>query len=211
MYVSRDELSSLPLRACTLYERIAILGKRKEQVPMSPDPDHVYAYDADTGRVILVDSETGEAVESQEDRLQKLIRWLGREGEEALLRRFCLWCAHRMSGGIKPVQQKLMLAAEEALGGNGPGPRLEKLYEETEGMAVATDTVGLRRGDRNAPALLATRECVNPDPLEGALQSARYLRLWKSMSRQSSPLPEGGESDDQPEVDYLLELIAGRR
>lgn len=178
---------------------------------MSPDPDHIYAYDADSGRVILVNSETGEAVESEEDRLQKLLRWLGRKGEMDLLRSFCLWCARRMSGGIKPVQQKLILAAEEAVGGNGHRPTLEKLYEETEGMAVATDTVGLRRGDRNAPALLATRECVNPDSLEGALKSARYLRLWKSMSEHSSLLPEGEEADDQPEVDYLLELIAGRR
>lgn len=177
---------------------------------MSPDPDHRYTYDADTGRVILVDSETGEAVACEEDRLQKLLRWLGGEGERVLLRKFCLWCARRMSGGIKPVQQKLILAAEEAVGGNGAGPALEKLYEETEGMAIATDTVGLRRGDRNAPALLATRECVNPDSLEGALQSARYLRLWKSMSAHASLLPEGAESDDQPEVDYLLELIAGR-
>ncbi len=49
---------------------------------------------------------------------------------------------------------------------------------------IATDTVGLRQGSKSAPAYLAARECINPDALEGAIQAARFHRLWMEMDTQ---------------------------
>ncbi len=86
---------------------------------------------------------------------------------------------------LKPIQKKILDLAEEAIQQKADTESLQQLYRETEGTAIATDTVGLRQGKENAPAYLAARECINPDALEGAIQAARFHRLWdeRRMSR----------------------------
>lgn len=170
-----------------------------------------YEYDADGQSILLVDRESGRTVSREDDRVLDLLRWMREGGRRNELRRWSVWCARRMSPAIKPVQRKLLGAAEAHLRGEAGDALLASLYEETEGMAVATDTVGLRQGSPAAPAFLATRECVNPDVWKGALRCNQYLSLWKTgrtstLPSHSDPLPR---PDDQREVDYLLDLAAG--
>ncbi|MDZ7771320.1 MAG: hypothetical protein U5K31_01015 [Balneolaceae bacterium] len=170
-----------------------------------------YEYHTDGQTVILFDRESGRAVSRENDRVLSLLRWLREGGRRKELRRWSVWCARRMSPSIKPVQRRLLRAAEAHLDGETGAERIASLYEETEGMAVATDTVGLRQGSAGAPAFLATRECVNPDAWQGALRCSQYLSLWKAARSGASPsfstsLPR---PDDQREVDFLLDLSSG--
>src|SRR5699024_11982908 len=109
---------------------------------------------------------------------------------------------------------------EKANSQNARSPGLAELYDETEGTAVAADTVGLRKGSKNAPAYLAARECINPDALSGAIQAARFHRLWNEMNEKDDDLPEKALQKVQPaaeepaiervrqqQVDHLLDLM----
>src|SRR5699024_7032901 len=89
---------------------------------------------------------------------------------------------------LKPIQKKILDLAEKAISQNTGKDELKELYQETEGTAVAADTVGLRKGSKSAPAYLAARECINPDALSGAIQAARFHRLWAEMQDDEEKL-----------------------
>lgn len=146
--------------------------------------DLIYIYDSERQKVIVIDGETGEQVVEQDDQVTSFLKYLREEGEIKMLRKFSVWCAHQINEELKPIQQKMLRLAEEAIQGHAGEGELRELYEETEGRAVATDTVGLRQGDQNAPGFLAARECINPDVLEGAIQAARFHRLWSVMQKE---------------------------
>lgn len=186
--------------------------------------NRIYIYDSTQQKIIMIDSETGEKIEEKDDKVTSILKYLKKEGRETELRKFAVWCAHQTNERIKPIQNKILELAEQAIEKNIEREKLAELYEETEGTAVATDTVGLRQGSQSAPAYLAVRECINPDPLEGAIQSARFHRLWADMKDKNEESKSGaskkGVKDvsagvensrikdaEQKQINYLLDLI----
>lgn len=187
---------------------------------MSQDKrNHIYVYDRDLHQVIVIDSETGEKIEEKDDKVTSILKYLAEQKEYAKLRKFAVWCAHQANKKIKPIQKKLIELAETAIEGKATQQELRELYEETEGAAIATDTVGLRQGSHKAPAFLTTRECINPDALDAAIQAARFHRLWAELRQQATEeqqflkevkVDTAGETvkdTEQKQVDYLLDLI----
>jgi FlaA1/EpsC-like NDP-sugar epimerase len=171
----------------------------------------------------MIDGETGEQIEEEDDQVTTFLKYLHEEGETILLRKFAVWCAREVNQKLKPIQKKILDLAEEAIQQDTDKESLRELYEETEGAAIATDTVGLRQGNENAPAYLAARECINPDPLEGAIQAARFHRLWAEMKEENKDedkvehkalkkiKAKTSESTiqkvEQQQTDYLLDLM----
>lgn len=189
--------------------------KRKRQ-------DLIYIYDSEHRKIIMIDGETGKRVKEEDDQVTSFLKYLHEEGQIVLLRKFAVWCARQINEKLKPIQKKILDLAEKAINQEADKEALKELYEETEGAAVATDTVGLRQDDENAPAYLAARECINPDPLEGAIQAARFHRLWAEMKEKK----EDDDTDDvalkevkaetnesaiqkveQQQTDYLLDMM----
>lgn len=186
----------------------------------------IYIYDSDRQKIIVIDSETGEEVAEKDDRVTSILKYLQEKGETNKLRKFSVWCAHQTNEKIKPIQNKILELAEKAIETEVENEKLAELYEETEGTAVAADTVGLRQGSKSAPAYLAVRECINPDALEGAIQSARFHRMWVEMNEGEDDDNENSTKDmpglkevsakatkntiqeaEQQQVDFLLDLI----
>lgn len=182
--------------------------------------DLIYIYDTEHHKVIMIDGETGERVKEEDDKVTSFLKYLHEEGQTVLLRKFAVWCARQMNDKLKPIQKKILDLAEEAIQQKTDKESLRELYAETEGTAVATDTVGLRQGDENAPAYLAARECINPDPLEGAIQAARFHRLWAEMQEEEEDISDKALKEvkaatskstiknvEQQQTDYLLDLM----
>jgi FlaA1/EpsC-like NDP-sugar epimerase len=168
----------------------------------------------------MIDGETGERVKKEDDKVTSFLKYLHEEGQTILLRKFAVWCARQINDKLKPIQKKILDLAEEAIHQKTAKESLKELYEETEGAAVATDTVGLRQGNENAPAYLAARECINPDPLEGAIQAARFHRLWAEMQDEEEDISDVALKEikaetskstiqkvEQQQTDYLLDLM----
>lgn len=190
---------------------------------MKPEIDNlIYIYDSNQQKIIMIDSETGEEIKEKDDKVTSILKYLHNEGKSKELRKFAVWCAHQTNEKIKPIQNKILEMAEKAIETDIKKEKLEELYEETEGTAVAADTVGLRQGSKSAPAYLAVRECINPDALDGAIQSARFHRLWVDMNekKEKSDKDKKGlrevavdadensvKKAEQEQVDYLLDLI----
>ena len=187
------------------------------------EENYIYIYDTDRHKVIIIDGETGEEIEEKDDRVTSVLNYLREQEADDKLRKFSIWCAHQCNNEFKPLQTKMVELAESVIQGKKTREDLEKLYEETEGQAVATDTVGLRQGSINAPAFLATRECINPDPFEGALQAARFHRLWADLKDREEDeekdnqkvlkeieidaAEDAVQQTEQQQIDYLLDLI----
>jgi len=181
--------------------------------------NHIYVYDEDLNKIILINGETGEKIEENDDDVTSILKFLRERGKKKKLRKFALWCADQSNRKIKPIQRKLIELAEKAIEGKATKKQLQELYEETEGTAIATDTVGLRQGSEKAPAFLATRECINPDPYDGAVQAARFHRLWEDMKsrgkEEKTALKEikvdtssnRVNSTTQKQINFLLDLI----
>jgi hypothetical protein len=185
----------------------------------SGSQNHIYVYDDERHQIVIIDGETGERIEEQEDGVVSILKHLHERNEYAKLRKFAVWCAHQTNEHIKPIQNKLIELAELAIQGKATINQLKELYDETEGVAIATDTVGLRQGSEKAPAFLATRECINPNALEGALQAARFHRLWAEIHEQNKherkalkEIKVDATTDpirytQQKQIDYLLDLM----
>lgn len=180
--------------------------------------DLIYIYDTDRQKVIMINSKTGEQVEEKDDQVTSLLKYLRKENRESLLRKFAVWCTRQINDNLKPIQKKILDLAEEAIKQEAETEDLQQLYNETEGAAVATDSVGLRQGNESAPAYLAARQCINPDALEGAIQAARFHRIWAEMKHkndESSVLKEikaEAAKDvireaEQQQTDHLLDLM----
>lgn len=180
----------------------------------------IYIYDTDHQKIIMIDGETGERVREEDDKVTGFLKYLHEQGRIRLLRKFAVWCAREINTNLKPLQKKMLDLAEKALRQEVQTEDLEELYHETEGTAIAADTVGLRQGSKSAPAYLVARECVNPDPLEGAIQAARFHRLWMEMQDQpeefsDKALKEVRAASDRDtlqkitdqQTDYLLDLM----
>jgi hypothetical protein len=187
--------------------------KRRQQ-------DLIYIYDTERQKIIMIDGETGEKVTEENDQVTSILKYLNDEGRTTLLRKFAIWCAQQINDKLKPIQKKILDLAEKAVREEADKESLKELYEETEGTAIATDTVGLRQGSESAPAYLAARECINPDPLEGAIQAARYQRLWAEMQDEEKEVDDVALKEikaktskstikevEQKQTDYLLDLM----
>ncbi|NGP89731.1 hypothetical protein [Fodinibius halophilus] len=184
----------------------------------SKQQDLIYIYDSDHQKIIMIDSETGEQVDKKDDQITSMLKYLHHEGRQILLRKFAVWCTRQINDKLKPMQKKILDLAEEAISQKATTEELEELYKETEGAAVATDSVGLRQGKESAPAYLAARECINPDPLEGAIQAARFHRIWSEMQQKEDSkkvlkeVKAEAKNDtiiqvEQQQTDYLLDLM----
>ncbi|HET6527703.1 MAG TPA: hypothetical protein VFG39_03040 [Balneolaceae bacterium] len=188
--------------------------------------DLIYIYDNEHQKIIMIHGETGERVAEEDDQVTSLLKYLERQNEPALLRKFAVWCASQINSQIKPIQKKILELAEEAIHNSVEKDALVKLYDKTEGTAIATDTVGLRQGSAEAPGYLAARECINPDPLEGAVQAARFHRLWGEMQQneaealahqpalneiKAKTTEDAIEAIVQQQTDYLLDMMNKRR
>ncbi|MGK7370768.1 MAG: hypothetical protein ACNS64_11190 [Candidatus Halalkalibacterium sp. M3_1C_030] len=181
--------------------------------------NHIYVYDENYHQIIVIDGETGEKIDQKDDRVTSILKYLQDKGHTAKLRKFAVWCAHQTNDEIKPIQKKLIELAESAIEGEATTKQLRELYDETEGAAIATDTVGLRQGSDKAPAFLTTRECINPNPYDAALQAARFHRLWAELKHKGSgkekflkEIKVNTAADivretEQKQIDYLLDLI----
>lgn len=192
-----------------------------QKIPMKHRrQDLIYIYDSDCQKIIMIDGETGEQVDQEDDQVTSFLKYLYGKGKTVLLRKFAVWCTRQINKKLKPIQKKIIDLAEEAISRNTDAQSLRELYEETEGTAIATDTVGLRQGNENAPAYLSARECINPDPLEGAIQAARFHRLWTEMRDKGDDISDlalqeikagAAESEilqvEQKQTDYLLDLM----
>ncbi|HKK46357.1 MAG TPA: hypothetical protein VJ964_12605 [Balneolaceae bacterium] len=182
--------------------------------------DLIYIYDTDRHKIIMIDGETGEQVEEEDDQVTAFLKYLHKEGKILDLRKFAVWCTHQINDSLKPIQKKILDLAEEAIKRNADTEALSELYDKTESTAIATDTVGLRQGNENAPAYLAARECINPDALEGAIQAARFHRIWAEMKQeqeeendavlkeiQAKTTQSAIQEIEQIQTDYLLDLM----
>lgn len=191
---------------------------------MTKKQDLIYIYDRDEHKIIMIDGETGEQIKEEDDQVTAFLKYFKEQGEEIALRKFALWCTEEMNDNLKPIQKKILDLAHKAIEEEADRESLEELYEETEGSAIATDTIGLRQGNENAPAYLAARECINPDPLEGAIQAARFHRIWAEMREEQKEKEteakdaalktiEANTSNseiqkvEQKQTDYLLDLM----
>ncbi|MCW9708641.1 hypothetical protein [Fodinibius salsisoli] len=181
--------------------------------------DFIYIYDTEHQKMIMIDGETGERVHEEDDEVTSLLKYLHKQGQDMQLRKFAVWCAREINETLKPIQKKILDLAEKAIETDVESESLEELYKETEGTAIATDTVGLRHGEKSAPAYLAARECINPDALKGAIQAARFHRLWMEMDEKEG-LSEGALKEiktsadlnsiqkvTQQQTDKLLDLM----
>lgn len=166
----------------------------------------------------MINGETGEQVDTKDDRVTALIKHLNSDNRSILLRKFAVWCVQQINDDLKPIQKKILELAEKAIQQQATEKELRELYEETEGTAIATDTVGLRQGEESAPAYLAARECINPDVLEGAIQAARFHRVWAEIMHKNDKEPVLKEVKanatkdivhkvEQQQTDYLLDLM----
>lgn len=186
--------------------------------------DYIYIYDEESHKIIVIDGETGEEIDQKEDRVTSILNHFREEGKTTELRKFAVWCAHQTNEEIKPIQAKMFDLAEQAISGDVDTEELQQLYQETEGTAVATDTVGLQHGSASAPAFLASRESINPDAYQGAQQAARFHRLWADLVAQESEQDKQGQKPylrnievdtsektmqdaEQKQIDYLLDLM----
>lgn len=161
----------------------------------------IYIYDTDHQKIIMIDGETGERVREEDDKVTGLLKYLDEQGRARLLRKFAVWCARQINDDLKPIQKKILDLAGKSIREDVRSEELQELYEETEGTAVAADTVGLRRGSKSAPAYLAARECINPDALEGAIQAARFHRLWAEMQDQPEEFSDKALKEIRAETD----------
>ena len=184
--------------------------------------DYIYIYDEESHKIIVIDGETGEEIEQKEDRVTSMLNYFRDNDKTGKLRKFAIWCAHQTNKELKPIQAKMLDLAEKGVYNEVDEDQLRQLYEETEGTAVATDTVGLQQGSANAPAFLASRECINPDPFEGAQQAARYHQLWADLVQAENEQQEQYSilreikadasrktihGAEQKQIDYLLDLM----
>lgn len=182
--------------------------------------DLIYIYDTDHHKIIMIDGETGEQVKEDDDQVTSFLKYLYEEEKIIILRKFAVWCAQQINDNLKPIQKKILDLAHHAIQQKADEESLRELYEETESTAIATDTVGLRQGHKNAPAYLSARECINPDPLEGAIQAARFHRLWAEMEDNSGETEDTALQEikaetsqkiireiEQKQTDYLLDLM----
>lgn len=183
--------------------------------------DLIYIYDTEHHKIIVIDGETGDRVTEEDDRVTSFLKYLNEQDEPILLRRFAVWCARQINDEIKPIQKKILDLAEKAIRQEADEGSLRDLYSETEGTAVATDTTGLMQGNENAPAYLAARESINPNPLDGAIQAARFHRLWAEMQEdEEEELNNVGLKEikaettkssiqqvEQKQINYLLDLM----
>lgn len=180
----------------------------------------IYIYDTDHQKIIMIDGETGERVREEDDKVTTFLKYLDEQRRTRMLRKFAVWCARQINTELKPIQKKILDLAEKAIQEDVAPSELEELYRETEGTAVAADTVGLRQGSKSAPAYLAARECINPDALEGAIQTARFHRLWAEMQDQEEELSDKALKEiratsnqdaiqkvTQRQTDHLLDLM----
>lgn len=164
--------------------------------------DLIYIYDDKSHKIIMIDGETGEEITQEDDQVTSILKHLRQQGKADLLRKFAVWCAHQINNELKPLQKKMLDLAEDAIHNDVDTSELASLYGETEGTAIATDTVGLRQGMESAPAYLAARECVNPDELEGAIQAARFHRIWAEMKQQ--------QDEDEEKNDLFVKDITAK-
>lgn len=190
---------------------------------MTADPQNfIYAYDDDEQQIIIIDAESGERIGQKPNRVQPVLEHLSLNSDDIKLRKFAVWCAYKCNKNIKPIQRKFLELAEQAIQKDVATGALKNLYIESETEAVSVDTIGLRQGSVKAPGFLASRECINPDPLQGANNAARFHCLWAEMNRDNEEKLSSGleqvrkkaeksifEQTEQAQIDYLLELIGG--
>ena len=182
----------------------------------------IYVYDTEHQKIIMIDGETGERIREEDDEVTAFLKYLDKERQSNLLRNFAIWCARQINDDLKPIQKKILDLADKAVREDVEAKALNELYQETEGTAVAADSVGLRKGAQSAPAYLAARECINPDVLDGAIQAARFHRLWAEMQDKKEEysdkaLKEIQASSEQTaifkarqgQIDQLLDLMNG--
>lgn len=182
--------------------------------------DLIYIYDTDQQKIIVIDGETGNQIKEEDDQVTSLLKYLDEQHEPILLRKFAVWCARQINEKLKPIQKKILDLAEKAIKEEADKKSLEQLYQETEGTAIATDTTGMMQGNETAPAYLTARECINPDPLEGAIQAARFHRLWAEMKETEEESNHEALKEikaetskptikkvEQQQTDYLLDLM----
>ncbi|WP_440999500.1 hypothetical protein [Fodinibius sp. SL11] len=182
--------------------------------------DLIYIYDTEHHKIIVIDGETGDRIKEEDDQVTSLLKYLYQQDHPILLRKFAVWCARQINDELKPIQKKILDLAEKAIQEETDNKALQELYEETEGTAIATDTTGLMQGNENAPAYLAARESINPDPLDGAIQAARFHRLWAEMQDKENELDDAAlkevkakatkstiQQTEQQQIDYLLDLM----
>lgn len=186
--------------------------------------NYIYVYDEKNQKIIVINGETGEEIAEKEDEVTSLLGYLNTCNEIQKLRKFAVWCAHKTNKRLKPIQAKMLDLAEKAIYNEAEVEELKQLYEETEGTAVATDSAGLQYGSARAPAFLASRECINPDPYQGARKAARYHRLWADLKEQekvkeqensylkeigANPSEKSVRKTEQKQIDCLLDLLNG--
>lgn len=182
--------------------------------------DLIYIYDTEEHKIIVIDSETGNRIKEEDDQVTSLLKYLDNQNNPVLLRKFAIWCTRQINDKLKPIQKKILDLAEKAINKEAGAESLKQLYQETEGTAIATDTTGLLQGNESAPAYLAARECINPNPLEGAIQAARFHRLWSEMKEQQEELDSPALKEikakttkstiqevEQDQTNYLLDLM----
>lgn len=180
--------------------------------------NHIYVYDEEQKQIIVIDGETGKKIEQKRDDITAILAFLKEQGWDVKLRKFAVWCAQKANSDLKPIQRKLLELAEKAIDQTATNRQLAELYEATEGTAVATDTVGLRQGSEQAPAFLITRECINPDPLEGAVQAAHFYKLWVEMNAANESQKDESDKNIAPniedtreqQINFLLDLIGDK-
>ncbi len=181
--------------------------------------NHIYKYDRERQKVIIINSETGKEVKRSDDQLTALLKYVREQGANHVLRKFAIWCARQPNVDWKPVVYKMFRTAEDYLHDEITKEKMNEFYQETEGIAVSTDSVGLRQGDLKAPLLLAARSCLHPDPYQAATESARYHKLWVEMDYKfrNDDLSEDDAEEvnrtmldkvTQRQIDHLLDLMA---
>lgn len=161
-------------------------------------------------KVTVTDHRMNLKVQGSGDKVTQLLNSFASCNFNSDLRKFIIWCSYQCNSYIKPLQHKLFFLAENFIEGTIGSGELQLWYAKTEGMAVASETVGLPQGSKQAAAFLISRETVNPDALDGALQAAKLHLIWAETYYKEGNIPQIIEHVHQRQINYLLDLMNSR-
>lgn len=204
---------------------------------------YYYIYDSRAGRPLVQDRLTQAPYVWDDDPRAPVLRYAAsltsgeatksRE-EDAVARRFALWCARQVTGAVRSQAEPgdpsasvfrmtdELVQAADVLVGTPESKEAESVRGSAENAVIHASTIGLSEMDPAAAALLTAFGATHPDPRTAALESAhmseRYAEFvaYHRHNGADTPLPDAvrqrhdrlpGARDDTPVPDAAARLM----